>query len=58
MEEQLDAIVYLGPPSAMTRSRLSAGICADSAYVTARLGRMALVGVPADASKKYYGITQ
>ena len=56
MDEQFDAIVYLGPPSAMTRSRLSPATCADSAYITTRLGRMALVGVPTDALKKLCGI--
>lgn len=57
MDEQFDAILYLGPRSAMTRSRLSPAICADSAYITTRLGRMALVGVPTEALKKHCGIS-
>lgn len=52
MDEQFDAILYLGPPASMTRSRLSPAVCADSAYITTRLGRMTLVGVPTDALKR------
>lgn len=58
MDEQFDAIVYLGPPSGMTRSRLSPSTCADAPYVTTRIGRMALLGVPTDALKKVCGIAQ
>lgn len=58
IDEQFDAIVYLGPPSAMTRSRLLPTTCADSAYMATRIGRMALVGVPTDGLKKLCGIAQ
>jgi hypothetical protein len=58
MDEQFDALIYLGPPAAMTRSRLAPGTCADTAYINTRLARMALVGVPTDALKKICGITQ
>ena len=56
MDEQFDALIYLGPPSAMTRSRLAPSTCADTAYINTRLARMALVGVPSDALKKICGI--
>jgi hypothetical protein len=58
MDEQFDALLYLGPPSAMTRSRLSPSTCADTAYINTRLARMAMVGVPTDGLKKLCGITQ
>ena len=58
MDEQFDALIYLGPPAAMTRSRLAPSTCADTAYLNTRLARMALVGVPTDALKKICGIAQ
>lgn len=56
MDEQFDALIYLGPPSAMTRSRLASSTCADTTYINTRLARMALVGVPTEALKKICGI--
>jgi hypothetical protein len=44
-EDQLDAILYLGPRSGMTDGHLSPELCADPAYVTMRAGRMALTRV-------------
>jgi hypothetical protein len=43
MEEEFDAVLYLGPISAITRARLSPTLCADVAYMETRLARMALV---------------
>jgi hypothetical protein len=57
MDEQYDALIYLGPRSALTRSSLAPHTCADTAYITTRLARMAMVGVPTDALKKICGIT-
>jgi hypothetical protein len=48
-EEQFDAIVYLGPPSAMTTVRLSRARCADQGYLQMRLWRLALIGPPPGA---------
>jgi hypothetical protein len=56
MDEQFDALVYLGPASAMIRSRLAPATCADSAYINTRLARMTLAGVPTDGLKKICGI--
>jgi hypothetical protein len=56
MNEQFDALIYLGAPSAMTRSPLAPSTCADTAYINTRLSRMALVGVPTDGLKKICGI--
>ena len=33
MEDQFDAVLYLGPPSAMTTSRVSPTLCQDAAYI-------------------------
>ncbi|MBI2685040.1 MAG: hypothetical protein HYX27_01900 [Acidobacteria bacterium] len=50
MEEQVDAILYLGPPSAMTTSKLSPALCSDAAYMAMRLGRLGLVPPPPGAT--------
>ena len=42
LENQVDALLYLGPESARTWSRLSPSLCADSAYRKMRLHRMSL----------------
>jgi hypothetical protein len=46
MEDQFDAVLYLGPPSAITFSRLSPARCADADYMATRLRRMALMPGP------------
>lgn len=55
-EEQFDAVLYLGPPSAMTESQWSPALCADAAYMEMRLKRIAVSGIPqaeADRLKTY-----
>ncbi len=47
-EEQFDAVLYLGPPSSMTRSLPSAALCRDAAYVEMRRERLSLVGMRRD----------
>lgn len=42
LEDEFDAVLYLGPASTMTMSRLPASLCADQDYVKMRLARMAL----------------
>jgi hypothetical protein len=42
LEDQVDALLYLGPPSSIQMSRLPATLCADDTYLTMRLQRMAL----------------
>ncbi len=44
MEEQFDALLYLGPLSVITYSELSVEQCSDSAYVEMRKKRMAVYG--------------
>jgi len=53
MEEQFDALLYLGPRSGFSQSRISAALCADPSYLPMRLARMALVGQPSDALKQH-----
>jgi hypothetical protein len=45
MEDQFDALLYLGPPSAMTESGLSPELCNDSEYMATRRERLALLGM-------------
>ena len=40
MQEVVDAILYLGPPSTMTHSRVSRELCSDPSYVKMRLERL------------------
>jgi erythromycin esterase-like protein len=47
--DQFDAVLYLGPPSGITFSRISAALCADGPYMKMRLRRMALVPPPPGA---------
>jgi hypothetical protein len=49
MEEQFDALLYLGPPSEMTSAQLSPALCSDRSYVEMRLARLALVPPPPGA---------
>ena len=46
MEDQFDALLYLGPPSATTFARPSAALCGDSAYLAKRVARLALLDLP------------
>jgi hypothetical protein len=43
VEQQFDALLYLGPPSSMTLSQPDPRNCADAAYMEMRLRRMALL---------------
>lgn len=42
IENALDAILYVGPPSSMTMTPFPVALCADRAYVEMRLTRLAL----------------
>jgi hypothetical protein len=43
IQEQFDALLYLGPPSSITFSELSKSRCTDERYMKMRIARMALV---------------
>ena len=45
-EDQLDAVLYLGPRSAMQQVPLSRAICSNPRYIEERLRRIALTGIP------------
>jgi hypothetical protein len=49
MEEQFDAVLYLGPVSAMTEAKLSRALCADRQYLEMRLTRLAMIPPPPGA---------
>ena len=49
MEEQFDAVLYLGPPSEMTSARLSFALCSNRTYMDMRLSRLALLPPPPGA---------
>ena len=40
MQEVVDAVLYLGPPSTITQSRLWRELCADPAYIKMRVERL------------------
>jgi hypothetical protein len=46
LEDQFDALLYLGEPSTITMNRLSPKQCADTAYIDMRLKRLALLPSP------------
>jgi hypothetical protein len=46
MQEQFDAILYLGPRSSITYSTLTAKQCADAEYMQMRIGRMKIAAGP------------
>ena len=41
IENEFDALLYLGPPSSMTNATIPAALCHDSQFVNARLQRLA-----------------
>lgn len=43
MEQQFDAILYLGPPASLTSQGISLELCSDSDYMRMRASRFALV---------------
>jgi hypothetical protein len=55
MQEQYDAVLYLGPPSTITYSRPSPDLCKDDSYLQMRFGRMRLAGMEAQvaAARQY-----
>ena len=47
MEDQFDAVLYLGPVSSITQAVLSPSLCSDADYTKMRVARMALEPGPA-----------
>jgi hypothetical protein len=50
MEEQIDAILYLGPPSSMTAAKLATALCSDRIYMDMRSWRLGLIPPPPGAA--------
>ncbi|HZR22433.1 MAG TPA: hypothetical protein VFA59_02525 [Vicinamibacterales bacterium] len=46
MQEQFDAVLYLGPKSTLRERQLSAEVCSDREYIETHLQRMALAALP------------
>lgn len=46
MQDQFDAILYIGPESSITYSKLTATQCADQEYMRMRLARMRITNAP------------
>lgn len=46
MEDQFNALLYLGPPSSMTDAPMPVALCQDTRFVKTRLQRLALFGPP------------
>jgi len=49
VEEQVDALLYLGPPAGMTMAKMASALCDDPGYMEMRLRRLGLVKPPAGA---------
>lgn len=50
MEEQFDAILYLGHPSSMTAAKLATALCSDRTYMEMRSWRLGLIPPPPGAA--------
>jgi hypothetical protein len=58
MEDQFDALLYLGPNASMTTSTIPAALCADTDFVRRRLERLTQFGPPVEVQnfKKACGL--
>jgi hypothetical protein len=58
MEDQFDALLYLGPPSAMTNATIPAALCRDQEFITRRLERLERFAPPVEVEnlKKACGL--
>jgi hypothetical protein len=48
MEDQFDALLYLGPPASMTTVTVPAALCEDADFVSRRLERLTRFGPPVE----------
>ncbi len=48
MDEQFDALLYLGAPSSMTDAPMPAGLCLDTQFVKTHIERLALFAPPVE----------
>ena len=45
MQDQFDALLYLGPPEGITFAQLPRALCTDKRYMDTRLSRMAIAAL-------------
>ena len=55
MQEQYDALLYIGPRASWSNAMVSPALCADPAYLEMRTGRMALAEWKSDRLEDYCG---
>jgi hypothetical protein len=55
LEDQYDALLYIGPRASWSYAMVSPALCADPAYVEMRTGRMALAEWKSDQLEGYCG---
>lgn len=48
LEQDFDAVLHLGGPSALSMTRVEKSVCNDPEYLKMRFGRLALTATPAD----------
>jgi hypothetical protein len=48
MQDEYDALLYLGPPSSITYSKTSPKLCSDPEYLKMRQQRFAFLGAQAE----------
>jgi hypothetical protein len=58
MEDQYDALLYIGPRTSWSYAMVSPGLCADPTYVEMRTGRMAVAEWKSDQLEDYCGTVQ
>ena len=46
MQDQFDALLYLGPPEGITFAQLPPALCTDKSYMDKRRSRMAIAALP------------
>ena len=58
MEDQFNALLYLGPPSSFTNATVPPALCQDPQFAKSRLERLARFGPPleVDNFKKACGL--
>jgi hypothetical protein len=51
MEDQFDAVLYLGPPASFTHAAIPPALCRDAGFVAARLRRLVQFAPPIEVDR-------
>ena len=51
MQDQFDALLYVGPPEGITFAQLPRALCTDKRYMDTRLSRMAIAALPTQTER-------